>query len=96
MEGYAALRAQDMGTILKFFKPPLNRFFNEQNVNAGQLQRLLRQAWRRTPEAQHKIMWNTMIYGKDEAGNHTLDYWMYYHYHRANRQNWQSKLCLRR
>lgn len=93
MEGYyAALRAQDMGTILKFFKPPLNRFFNEQNVNAGQLQRLLRQAWRRTPEARHQIMWNTMRYGKDEAGNHTLDYWMYYHYHRANRQNWQKQI----
>jgi serine/threonine protein kinase len=93
MEGYyAALRAQDMETILKFFNPPLNRFFNEQNVEAGQLQRLLRQAWRRTPQARHQIIWNTMRYGKDEAGNHTLDYWMYYHYRRANRQNWQKQI----
>jgi serine/threonine-protein kinase len=93
MEGYyAALRAQDMETILKFFNPPLNRFFNEQNVEAGQLQGLLRQAWRRTPQARHQIMWNTMRYGKDEAGNHTLDYWMYYHYRRASRQNWQKQI----
>jgi hypothetical protein len=41
-------------------------------------------------------MWNTMRYGKDEAGNHVVDYWMYYHYRRANRDRWRKQIVFTR
>jgi hypothetical protein len=93
MEGYyAALRANDVETMMKFFSPPLQRFFNEQHVTETELRAFLSQSWRRTPEARHNIMWNTMRYRKDEAGNHLVDYWMYYHYRRANRDRWRKQI----
>ncbi|CAA9326923.1 MAG: hypothetical protein AVDCRST_MAG56-7227 [uncultured Cytophagales bacterium] len=97
VEGYyAALRAQDTETLLQYFNPPLGRFFNERNVTETQLRTFLRQSWERTPEARHDVIWNTMRYGKDEAGNHVLDYWMYYHYRRANRDRWRKQIVFTR
>jgi|GEM_PF-2853106 len=97
MEGYyAALRAQDTETLLQYFNPPLQHFFNERNVTEAQLRTFLRQSWGRTPEARHNVIWNTMRYGKDEAGNHVLDYWMYYHYRRASRDHWRKQIVFTR
>jgi serine/threonine-protein kinase len=97
MEGYyAALRAKDAETLLQYFNPPLGRFFNERNVTETQLRAFLRQSWQRTPESRHDIIWNTMRYGKDEAGNHVVDYWMYYHYRRANRDGWRKQIVFTR
>jgi hypothetical protein len=97
IEGYyAALRAQDTETLLQYFNPPLGQFFSERNVTETQLRTFLRQSWERTPEARHDVIWNTMRYGKDEAGNHVLDYWMYYHYRRANRDRWRKQIVFTR
>jgi hypothetical protein len=97
MEGYyAALRAKDADALLQYFHPPLKRFFNERDVTETQLRAFLRQSWQRTPEARHDIMWNTMRYGQDEAGNHVVDYWMYYHYRRANRDRWRKQIVFTR
>lgn len=97
MEGYyAALRAKDADALLQYFHPPLGRFFNERNVTETQLRAFLRQSWQRTPEARHDIMWNTMRYGQDEAGNHVLDYWMYYSYRRVNRDRWRKQIVFTR
>jgi hypothetical protein len=97
MEGYyAALRAKDADALLQYFNPPLRHFFNERNVTETQLRAFLRQSWQRTPESRHDIMWNTMRYGKDEAGNHVVDYWMYYHYRRANRDRWRKQIVFTR
>jgi hypothetical protein len=97
MEGYyAALRAKDAETLLQYFHPPLQRFFNERNVTETQLRAFLRQSWQRTPEARHNIIWSTMRYGQDEAGNHVADYWMYYHYRRANRDGWRKQIVFTR
>jgi hypothetical protein len=97
IEGYyAALRAKDAETLLQYFNPPLRRFFNERNVTETQLRTFLRQSWQRTPESRHEIIWNTMRYGKDEAGNHVVDYWMYYHYRRANRDRWRKQIVFTR
>ncbi len=97
MEGYyAALRAKDAETLLQYFHPPLGRFFNERNVTETQLRAFLRQSWQRTPEARHDIIWNTMRYEQDEAGNHVVDYWMYYHYRRANRDGWRKQIVFTR
>ncbi len=97
MEGYyAALRAKDAETLLQYFNPPLGRFFNERNVTETQLRAFLRQSWQRTPESRHDIIWNTMRYGKDEGGNHVVDYWMYYHYRRANRDRWRKQIVFTR
>ena len=97
MEGYyAALRAKDSETLLRYFHPPLQRFFNERNVTETQLRAFLQQSWQRTPEARHDIMWNTMRYGQDEAGNHVVDYWMYYHYRRVNRDRWRKQIVFTR
>ncbi len=97
MEGYyAALRAKDSKALLQYFHPPLQRFFNERNVTETQLQAFLRQSWQRTPESRHDIMWNTMRYGQDEAGNHVVDYWMYYYYRRANRDRWRKQIVFTR
>jgi hypothetical protein len=97
MEGYyAALRAQDLDALLQYFNPPLGRFFNERNVTETQLRAFLRQSWQRTPESRHDIIWNTMRYGKDEAGNHVVDYWMYYHYRRATRDRWRKQIVFTR
>ncbi len=97
MEGYyAALRDNDVETMMQFFNPPLQRFFNEQHVTETELRAFLSQSWRRTPEARHNIMWNTMRYGKDEKGNHLVDYWMYYHYRRANSDRWRKQIVFTR
>ncbi len=97
MEGYyAALRAKDTDALLRYFHPPLGRFFNERNVTETQLRAFLRQSWQRTPEARHDIIWNTMRYEKDEAGNHVVDYWMYYHYRRVNRDRWRKQIVFTR
>ncbi len=97
MEGYyAALRAKDTDALLQYFNPPLGHFFNERNVTETQLRAFLRQSWQRTPESRHDIIWNTMRYGKDEAGNHVVDYWMYYHYRRANRDRWRKQIVFTR
>lgn len=88
---YAALRSKDLTQASGYYAPVLSRFFNENNINEKQLQRLLQKAWKRTPEDKHEILWNTFRYTQDRQGNYTMEFYMNYVYHRANRKAWRAR-----
>ncbi len=91
-EYYLTLHDKDIDAMMTFFEPPLKRFFNESDVSGKELKRMLQQSWKRTPEDQHEIMWETMRYRQDESGHYVVDYWMNYHYRRARRSNWRKQI----
>jgi hypothetical protein len=88
---YNALLAKDTGRLAEFYAPTLIRFFNEYGVSDELLNQLLNQAWERTPEAKYDILWETFRYSRDEKGNYVVDYFMNYHYRRANRKSWRTQ-----
>jgi serine/threonine protein kinase len=86
---YKALQTKDTGQLAQYYAPSLIRFFNEYGVSDELLNQLLNQAWERTPEARYNILWETFRYSRDEKGNYVVDYYMNYHYRRANRKSWR-------
>lgn len=88
---YNALLEKDTGKLAEFYAPTLIRFFNEYGVSDELLNQLLNQAWERTPEAKYDILWETFRYSRDEKGNYVVDYFMNYHYRRANRKTWRTQ-----
>jgi hypothetical protein len=88
---YASLRTKDLNQTHDYYAPTLRRFFNESNVNAKQLHKLLQKAWKRTPEDNHEILWDTFHYSQDGQGNYIMEFYMQYTYRRAHRQAWRSR-----
>lgn len=87
---YQTLRFRDVDEIETFYAPRVDRFFRLTHVSSEQILREIKQSWRRTPEDQHEIIWDTFKYYQDREGNYVVDYWMHYIYRRANK-NWRKQ-----
>jgi hypothetical protein len=88
---YTIMQTKDASQLSAYYAPNLIRFFNEYGVSDELLVLLLNQAWERTPEAKYEILWETFRYSRDEKGNYVVDYYMNYHYRRANRKTWKTQ-----
>jgi serine/threonine protein kinase len=88
---YLALGSKDINQVSGYYASKLTKFFNESNVTNRQLQGLLLQAWKRTPEDKYEILWDTFRYDQDQKGNYTTEFSMNYVYRRANTSTWRSQ-----
>jgi hypothetical protein len=88
---YLALGSKDINQVSGYYASKLTKFFNESNVTNRQLQGLLLQAWKRTPEDKYEILWDTFGYDQDQKGNYTTEFYMNYVYRRANTSTWRSQ-----
>lgn len=84
-EYYLALESHNFNLVEPFYEGNLERYFQRRNLPVSELRGLVEEYWRRTPEDENKVDWDTFGYEVSGDGEYaTVTFYTDYRYRRNN------------